>query len=74
MRRLAILCLMSLAACSDALEQDTTAGQVVAVVEQAPEALVRLISAENFSVKSTIPVTGVPSGQAAGREKEFNLQ
>ncbi len=68
MRRLAILCLTSLAACSDALEQDTTAGQVVAVVEQAPEALVRLISAENFSVKSTIPVTGVPSGQAAGRE------
>ena len=62
MKRVAVLGLMALAACSDALEQDTTAGQVVAVVERAPSAVVRLISAEDFSVRRVIPLSDLPSG------------
>jgi hypothetical protein len=65
MQRVAILGLLALAACSDALEQDTTAGQVVVVVERSPSAVVRLISAEDFSVRRIIPLPGIPSGQAA---------
>jgi len=63
MKRAALLGVIALVACSDALEQTTTAGQVVAVVERAPAAVVRLVSAEDFSVRRVIPLSSEPSGQ-----------
>ena len=63
MKRAALLGVIALVACSDALEQTTTAGQAVAVVERAPAAVVRLVSAEDFSVRRVIPLSSEPSGQ-----------
>lgn len=63
MKRAAILGVMALAACSDALEQDTTAGQMVAVVERSPSPVLRLISAEDLTVRTVIPLSDLPAGQ-----------
>ena len=54
--------LIALAACSDALEQDTTAGQVVVVVERVPSPMLRLISAEDLTVRRVIPLSDLPAG------------
>ena len=48
MKRLLVCGLVLAAGCSDALEQDTTAGQVVAVVNTDPATL-SLVSASSFS-------------------------
>jgi hypothetical protein len=65
MRRVAILGLAALTACSDALEQDTTAGQVIAVAESQP-ATVSLVSAENFVVSHAIALSGGSTGSVSG--------
>lgn len=65
MRRVAIFGVMALAACSDALDQDTTAGQVVAVAESQP-ATVSLVSAENFVVSHAIALSGGSTGSVSG--------
>jgi hypothetical protein len=65
----AVLCVAAaLAACSDALEQDTTAGQVVGVAEGAVTPTVTLVSAAELTVSHTIalrPLLG--DGRVAGR-------
>ena len=65
MRGVAFFGLMALAACSDALEQDTTAGQVVAVAESQP-ATVSLVSAEDFVVSHAIALSGGSTGSVSG--------
>jgi hypothetical protein len=68
MRRVVILGLLALTACSDALDQDTTAGQVIAVAEESPFT-VSLVSAANLAVSQSIslptgyigPVSGLGS-------------
>ena len=62
MRGVAIFGLMALAACSDALDQDTTAGQVIAVAEESPFK-VSLVSAANLAVSQSIPL---PDGTVVG--------
>jgi hypothetical protein len=62
---MAIFGLMAMAACSDALDQDTTAGQVVAVAESQP-ATVSLVSAENFVVSHAIALSGGSTGSVSG--------
>lgn len=65
MKQVAILGLMALAACSDALQQDTTAGQVIAVAEGRPFT-VSLVSAANLSVSQAIPLPAGASGSVSG--------
>jgi sugar lactone lactonase YvrE len=65
MKRVAMLGLMALAACSDALEQDTTAGQVIAVTEYLT-ATASLVSAENLVVTHTITLPSPASGFVSG--------
>jgi hypothetical protein len=67
MRGVAIFGLMALAACSDALDQDTTAGQVIAVAEGQPST-VSLVSAGNFAVSQTIALPAGASGPVSGLE------
>ena len=67
MRGLAIFGLMALAACSDALDQDTTAGQVIAVAEGQPST-VSLVSAGDFAVSQTITLPAGASGPVSGLE------
>lgn len=67
MKRLIAMGLVLLAACSDALEQDTTVGQVVAVVNTGANT-VSLIDATAFTEFLSIPLTapaGMPSTIAA---------
>src|ERR1041384_8327236 len=65
MTRAAILGLLVVAACSDALEQDTTAGQVIAVAETQPFT-VALVSADNLVVSQSIPLPAGASGSVSG--------
>ena len=67
MRRAAILCMISLAACSDALEQDTTAGQVVAVTE-AQSRTMSLVSGDALVVSQVISLPSTPSGAVSSLE------
>src|SRR3989442_12946635 len=60
MQRVAVLGLMSLAACSDALEQSTSAGQVVVSVNTVSGTL-SLVSVDDHSVS---PVSVPPTGSA----------
>ena len=66
MQRATILGLMALAACSDALNQDTTAGQVIAVAEAQPFAA-SLVSAGRLVVSHAIPLPAAPTGSVSGR-------
>jgi hypothetical protein len=65
MKRLVSLGLLALAACSDALEQDTTAGQAIAVAESRPARL-SLVSAESFEITNTITLPNPASGFVSG--------
>src|SRR5437879_11738845 len=69
MRRLCLLGLALAAACSDALEQTSSAGQVIAIVNSADNS-VSFVSAKDLSVRTVDLQT--PAGQgttAAGRGK-----
>jgi hypothetical protein len=67
MQRLATLGLMALAACSDALEQTSTAGQVMAVINAADNT-VSFVGATHFSVRTVnLPASGGTVTTAAGR-------
>jgi hypothetical protein len=66
MQRAAILGLMALAACSDALEQTSTAGQVIAVINSADNT-VSFVGATHFSVKTVdMQTPGGAATSAAG--------
>src|SRR5437870_11758828 len=67
MRRLCLLGLALAAGCSDALEQTSSAGQVIAVVNSADNT-VSFVSATDFSVRPVglLSTTGIPT-TAAGR-------
>lgn len=65
---MAVLGLAAFAACSDALEQDTTAGQVVAVAEGNVTPTVTLVSATDLTVSHTIPLRPLlGDGRVSGR-------
>ena len=67
MRGVAIFGLLALAACSDALDQDTTAGQIIAVAEGEPFT-VSLVSAGDLAVSQTIALPAGASGPVSGLE------
>lgn len=64
MNRAALLGLIALTACSDALEQATSAGQVVAVTE-AQSATMSLVSGDGFAVINVISLPFEPSGMVS---------
>src|SRR5256886_13939427 len=69
MRRLALLALALAAACSDALEQTTSAGQVIGVVNVSD---LSLVSATDFSVTTrSWPGTTANPTTIAGRGRAF---
>ena len=68
MRRLLLLALTLAAGCSDALEQTSSAGQVVAFINSSD---LTLISAADFGDSATKLTFGYPLALVAGRESMF---
>jgi hypothetical protein len=64
MKRVVSLGLIALAACSDALEQTTTAGQVIAVAD-AQSSTASLVSAARLAVSHDIPLPADPTGSVS---------